>query len=286
MTIDRDFLLKYKIPDVTQDLTPRDTILYALGIGLGDEPTSAQQLRFLYEKELLALPTMATVLARQGSWMRNPDTGIDSDMVLHGEQGMTLHRPLPVSGRIRSQSRIIDIIDKGSGRGAVFHQERLIYDEAGALLCTLRHVNFYIGGGGFGGPPAPRPQPAITMPDRPPDLVDERRTLPQAALIYRLSGDYEPMHIDPAVSAKQGFPRPILHGLCTFGIAGYSLLSRCGDGDPSRFREMEGRFSAPIFPGETVRTEIWKTPDGLRFRSKAAERDVVVLDRGRAVIAN
>ncbi len=285
MPIERDHLLNYRIPAVTQKVTRRDTILYALGIGLGDDPTDPRQLRFLYEQGLSALPTITTALAPSVSWMRRPDTGIDPDKVVHAEQSMVLHRALPVEGTFLSECRVLDVLDKGPGRGAVIHQERLIYDDRGQLISTLRHTNFYLGGGGFGGPPGPAMLPFVP-PNRAPDIVDLRRTLPQAALIYRLSGDYEPMHADPSIAAKMGFSRPILHGLCTFGIAGYSLLARCCDFDPTRLRSMEVRFTAPVLPGETLLTEIWRMPDGAVFRSRVAERDIIVLDRGYATLTN
>ncbi len=285
MAIDYEHLLAYSIPEAEQRITPRDCMLYALGLGLGADPLDGGQLRYVYEQDLAALPMMSAVLGTPGFWVRRPDTGVDWVKVLHGEQALTIHRPLPVDTTVVGRSRVTGIVDKGEGRGAMLYIERQVTEkETGALLCTLEQTTFCRGDGGFGGPSGPTKQPH-PLPDRPADQVCELPTLPQAALIYRLSGDYNPLHADPEVAAKAGYKQPILHGLCSFGVAGHAILKTCCDYAPDQLRTMAVRFSAPVYPGETIRTEIWRDDGVISFRSSAAERDVVVLNNGRVELA-
>ncbi len=181
---------------------------------------------------------------------------------------------------------IEEIVDKGAGKGALLYSRRDVRDkETGDLLASLRSTSFLRGDGGFGGPSGPT-RPVHALPERAPDLVCDIATLPQAALIYRLSGDYNPLHADPEIAAVAGFPRPILHGLCTFGVAGHALLRTLCGYDPARLRRMEARFSAPVFPGETVRTEIWRDgPGRAGFRCRVLVRDAVVINNGLAEFA-
>jgi acyl dehydratase len=285
MAIDYDRLMGWDFPPVRQTLTKRDCILYALGIGLGGDPLDTAQLRFVYEDRLAAVPTMAVVLAYPGFWAKDRATGIDWLRVVHGEQAITLHRPLPVAAELIGTSRITGIVDKGAGKGAVLYSERRISDAAtGALYATLAMSMFCRGDGGFGGPSGPS-WPVHAIPERAPDVTCDLPTLPQQALLYRLNGDDNPLHADPAVARAAGFPRPILHGLCTLGIAGHALLRRCCDYDPARMRSLALRFSAPVYPGETLRTEMWRDGAIISFRTRALERDVVVLNNGRMEIA-
>jgi len=284
MPIDYDKLSNWKIPEVEQKLTKRDTMLYALGVGLGADPCDANQLKFVYEQNLQALPTMAIVLGFAGPWHAHPDTGITRSHVVHGEQSFVIHRPLPVEGDIVGCTRITGIVDKGKDKGALVMTENAVRDQAsGNALCTLTSTSFCRADGGFGGPggPAKTPHP---IPATPPDAVCDLPTLPQAALIYRLSGDYNPLHADPAAAQKAGYPRPILHGRCTFSIAGHAILKTCCGYDPARFRSMAGRFSSPVYPGETIRTEIWRSGSIVSFRSTVPARGVTVLNNGRAEI--
>lgn len=283
MPLDPHRLLAFPIPEACIDLTPRDVILYALGIGLGADPLDEKQLRFLYEQRLSALPTFASVLASPGFWIKNPATGVDWIKAVHGQQGIKIHRRLPIDGKVVGKTRITGLVDKGPGNAALIQQERLVYDAAGILICTSTSTAFCRGAGGFGGP-SQDANALPPIPNRSPDQVVDLPTLPQAALIYRLSGDLNPLHIDPEVAAAAGFPRPPLHGLCTFGVAGYAILSMACGYEPERLLEMEARFSAPVFPGETIRTEIWLDDDALRFQSRVRERDVVALANGRVKI--
>jgi acyl dehydratase len=277
-------VLNCRIPGVEQRLTTRDTILYALGVGLGADPCDRDQLRFVYEENLQALPTLAIILGYPGPWHAHPDTGITRSHTVHGEQGFTIHRPLPVEGTITGQTRVTGVIDKGKDRGALVMTTTEARDTAtGDLICALTATTFCRADGGFGGPAGPVKEPH-PIPDTAPHQVCDLPTLPQAALIYRLSGDYNPLHADPAYAAKAGFKMPILHGRCTFSVVGHALLKTCCGYDPARFKSMEGRFSAPVYPGETIRTEMWRDRNIVTFRSTVPARGVTVLNNGRAEI--
>ena len=286
MSIDYDRLLAREFPVVEHHYTRKETLLYALGVGLGADPMDTGQLRFVYEKDLRALPTMAAVLASPGFWAREPDTGIDWVRVLHGEQEMDFHKPLPAEGTVRAQTRITGIVDKGASKGALIYTQREGVDaDSGERLFSVVQTTFARGDGGFGGPAAPVRE-SHPVPDTAPQACCDLPTLPQAALIYRLSGDCNPLHADPDVAAQAGFRQPILHGLCTLGVAGHALLKTCCDYDPERLKSIRVRFTAPVYPGETLRTEIWRDGALISFRARALERDVVVLSNGRAEVAS
>jgi acyl dehydratase len=287
MAIDYARLKAWSFPDVKQHYTAKDAILYALGIGLGRDPVNAEELRFLYEDGLAVLPTFAVVLGYPGGWLRDPETGVDWKQVLHGEQELVLHRPLPPEGTVVGRTRVEEIIDKGAGKGALIYSSREVSDAAsGELLCTLRSTTFCRGDGGFGGPAGPTKSPH-RIPEKPHELECDLATSPRAALIYRLSGDYNPLHIDPAVARVAGFPGPILHGLGTYGVAGHALLRTLCGYDPGRLERMDVRFSAVVFPGETIRTEIWRTgPGQAAFRCRVLERNALVLNNGYAEYRN
>lgn len=285
MTIDYQTLLDWKIPQAEQTYTVRDTMLYALGTGLGHDPLDENQLRFVYEKDLVALPTMSIILGYPGPWHRDPKTGVDGSKVVHGEQGFRIHRLLPTHGTVIGRTRVTGVFDKGEGRGALIQTATdVTLRESGEIVCSLTSTSFARANGGFGGPSGPTKEPHA-LPSRKPDIVCDLPTLPQAALIYRLSGDYNPLHAEPAFAQRAGFKAPILHGRCTFGIAGHAILKTCCGYDPARLIAMEGRFSAPVFPGETIRTEMWQEGTVISFRSLIAERNAVVLTGGRAEIA-
>ena len=282
MPIDYAALKSWPFPDVEQRYTARDTMLYALGLGCGSNPTDPNELQFVFEEGLRALPTMAVVLGGPGFWIRNEKSGVDWRKILHGEQGLTLHRPLPVAGTVIGRTRIKEIVDKGRERGALMFTERSIVDkESGAAIATLASTTVMRGDGGFGGPSGPTPAPH-PLPERAPDAALDIKTLPQAALIYRLSGDMNPLHADPKVAAAAGFARPILHGLCSFGIAGRAVLKLAAGNDPARLTHMQVRFTAPAFPGETIRTEIWRDGETVSFRARVLERDTMILNNGLA----
>jgi acyl dehydratase len=289
MPIDAAKLKNWPFPPVEQSYRTRDTILYALGVGLGQDPLDREQLRYVYEDGLQALPTMAVVLGYPGFWAKDPATGIDWVKLLHGEQSLELHAPLPASGTVLGQTRITAIVDKGAGKGALMYSERDIHDKAsGQLLAVSRSVSFMRGDGGFsasGQTSDAAPPPRSATPDTAPDHVCELRTRPEAALIYRLSGDYNPVHADPAVAQAAGFERPILHGLCSFGVTGHALLKTLCGWDAARLKEIGCRFSSPVYPGETLRVEMWQRGGTVQFRTWAVERNLVVLSHGSALVA-
>ena len=285
MAIDYDKLKNWPFPVVEQSYTSRDSILYALGLGLGADPLDPADLRFTFEEAdgFAALPFMAVVLGTPGFWVRDPQSGIVWQKVLHGEQGIEWHGPVPATGTVLARNRIAEIIDKGADKGALLYIEREITDKAtGAPIATLTSTTFARGNGGFGGPTGPL-KPVHPLPDRTPDIVAEQAILPQAALIYRLSGDPNPLHAAPDVAAAAGFKAPILHGLCSLGMAGVAVLRRqCGN-DPARLKTFGLRFSSPVYPGETITTEMWRDADIVSFRARVGDR--VVLNNGYAKIA-
>lgn len=284
MPFDYDTLINWKLDDVVQTYSFRDTILYALGLGYGRDPLNERELRFVYEENLETVPTMCVVLGHPGFWVKDPRTGVDWVKVLHGEQGFRIHKPLPTEGTVIGRTRVTDIIDKGPGRGALIFSEKQVIDQAtGELLATTTSTTFARGDGGCGGPKKEQPAPHA-IPEREPDRTIDVPTRPEAALIYRLSGDYNPLHADPKVAAAAGFKAPILHGLCTYGVAGRGLIELVCDGAPNRLRSMAARFTSPVYPGETIRVETWDDGSVVSFRARVVERDVVVLNNGRAEI--
>ncbi|MBM3346313.1 MAG: 3-alpha,7-alpha,12-alpha-trihydroxy-5-beta-cholest-24-enoyl-CoA hydratase [Betaproteobacteria bacterium] len=281
MAIDYSTLKNWPFPDLEHTYDDAATMLYALGVGMGQDPMDAKQLPFVYEENLRALPTMAVVLGYPGFWLIDPATGVDWKQVLHGEQGLIVHSPLPATGTVIGKSRIDEIIDKGPGKGALIYSSRDIVDKAtGTRYCTVTGTTFCRADGGFGGPSGPV-KPVHAIPERRADVDCTLATRPEQALIYRLSGDRNPLHADPEVAAVAKFPKPILHGLATFGIAGHAILRELCGYDPTRLKQMHVRFSSPVFPGETIRTEIWRE-GGRRaaFRCWVVERNVMVINNG------
>lgn len=274
MAFDPDRLLALPPIETHHELTRRDTMLYGLGLG-------AEDLDFVFEERLQALPTMAVVLANPGFIWRDRDLGVDWKNVLHGEQHLELFACLPTEGSLRGETTFKAVYDKGPGKGALVYSARRIFDESGTHLATDTKCSFLRGDGGCGGTQGPAPKPHALPEGRAPDAVVDLKTAPNQALIYRLSGDYNPLHIDPEVARAAGFERPILHGLCTYGVVGRALLSAVADNQPARLRKMNARFSAPVYPGETIRTEIWRETDSaFAFRARVVERDVVVVNNG------
>jgi acyl dehydratase len=283
MPISYDHILSLKSEGDTFTYTDRDTMLYALGTGMGRDPMNETELPFVTENGLKAMPTQATVIAWGMGTMAK--SGINYLMVVHGEQRLTVHKPLPPSGTIVADERVIGAFDKGAGKGALIVTEKVIRLKAtNEALCTLTSTTFARGDGGFGGPTtgAPEPHP---IPERKPDLSVACDTRPDQALLYRLSGDRNPLHSDPKVAKMAGFPRPILHGLCSYGTACRAALGAVAGHDPARIRQFDVRFSAPVFPGETIVTDFWADGAVVSFRSHVPERGVVVLNNGRCVLA-
>jgi len=280
-------LLARQFAPIEHSYGHRDTLLYALGLGFGADPMDAGQLRYVYEgvggSSLRALPTFANILAYPGFWAREPDTGIDWQRLVHAEQQIVLHAQLPARGRVTGANRVSAIWDKGPEKGALMQQQREVRDAAsGNNLATVTQLTLLRGNGGFGEgacesvPPTPHP-----IPERTPDAVCDLATMPQAALIYRLSGDLNPLHADPAVARAAGFERPILHGMATMGIAAHAVLKELLHYDDARFAGMRARFTAPAIPGDTLRTELWVDGKVISLRTTAVERGAVVLNNTR-----
>ena len=278
MAIDPDKLLSMPPIVTRQTLTPRDTILYALGVG-------ATELDFLFEERLKALPMMAVTLGYPGFIWRDPALGANWQKILHGEQSTIFYTQLPTEGDIVGSTVIEALYDKGADKGALAMVTREIHDGAGTHLATSRSMTFLRGDGGFGGSAEGAPVPHA-IPDRAPDDVVTLTTAANQAQIYRLSGDLNPLHIDPDVAKAGGFEAPILHGLATYGVIGRALLAaRCGN-DPARLKRLDGRFSSPVYPGETIETSIWdEGGDKVAFRARVVERDKIVFTNGYAETA-
>jgi len=324
--LDYDRLIRWREPELAQRYTERDTMLYGLGVGFGQDPTDERELRFVYERGLQAVPSMASVLASPWGWLYRAGAGVTASMAMHGDQGLVVHRPLPPRGTVVSALRVTDVQDKGRDKGAVVHFERQLHEQAsGDLLCTVTATMFCRADGGFseardaaagaaaGGashaqvvpddaPPvratavsAPADAPPADEPDpdepparetlvRAPDAVCEFDILPQAALMFRLHGDTNPIHADPALAARAGFPRPVLHGLCSYGMAARAILASFCDYDASRLRSLGLRFSAPVFPGDRLRFSLWRAGGEVRFAATVPARRATVLTRGYAAI--
>ena len=282
MAVEYDKLMALEGEEKEFSYTDRETMLYAVGIGMGCDPMNRDELPFVFEKDLTPVPTMATVLAWDETLMMA--SGLNLVMVVHGEQRITLHRPLPSAATILVKQRVVDAFDKGEGRGALVLVETAIREKAsGEPLCTNLSTVFARGDGGFGGPAGSGPAPH-RLPDRDPDAVCELKTTPNQALIYRLCGDRNPLHADPDFADAAGFPRPLLHGLCTYGSACRAILKSMCDYKAESIRGFEARFTAPVFPGEMIRTEMWRDGNEISFRSHIPERDVVALNNGKATL--
>lgn len=286
MAIVYDDLMRLDLPEKEFSYTERDTMLYALSVGMGHDPMDLDELPFVFEKNLKALPGLATVICWDDSWASK--TGINFQMVVHGEQRVTLHKPMAPQGRVKSKVRIRDAFDKGAGKGAVVLIENNIRDAVtNEPLVTLLSTTFARGDGGFGGParkPEDGPPAPHAIPDRQPDVGVTAKTQPNQALFYRLCGDRNPLHAEPSFAKAAGFPRPILHGLCTYGHAVRAVVKAACGHDPSQVAHIEARFTAPVFPGETIHTEIWRDGRTVSFRARLVERDVVALDHGKIAL--
>jgi len=257
--------------------TSKDALLYAIGVGAGlGDPL--QELEFTTENtagvEQKVLPTFGVLLAQASASGSLGD--FDRAMLVHAEQSIELHKPLPVEGTLRTSATVTGIYDKGSG--ALVQTENRAVDATGEPVVTTRGATFIRGEGGFGGDRGT--SDPWQLPDRAPDHKVTQQTRPEQALLYRLSGDRNPLHADPAFAARGGFPRPILHGLCTYGFTGRVLLHELCGSDPARFVSMSGRFSKPVLPGESLVISIWAAGDGAAQFQTAKEDGTVVIDRG------
>src|SRR5580704_17794739 len=282
--IDVDAALGAEIAPVTSSYDERDVALYALGVGAAHDPLDAKDLPLVYELAgdgFRVLPTFGVIpalnvymnMAKEGK--QTPGLYYGFDRVLHGEQYTEIRRPLPSRAKLTHKTKIKDIFDKG--KNALVVTATSSQDENGEELIYNELTTFVRGADGWGGARGPSAD-VNAPPDRAPDAVVSEKTTEDQALLYRLSGDWNPLHADPGFAANFGFKKPILHGLCTFGFAARHVIKAFCDGDPGRFKSIKVRFADSVFPGETIKTEMWKESDGkIVFRCKVAERDVVVI---------
>ncbi len=275
MPIDPKKALGATLPESTGSWSKDNVILYHLGIGAGARATDPKELEYTYEKNLKVLPSFGVipVFGSMGGFAGVPGMQINFALVLHGEQDIEIHRPIPPEAKIRSSGRIAGLYDKG--KAALIVNEIDTKLESGERLFTNRFSIFARGEGGFGGDPGPKP--GNEAPSRTPDVVAESPTLPQQALLYRLSGDKNPLHADPEFAKLGGFDRPILHGLCSFGIVCKAVVDHCLGGDTAKVARYQARFSGVVFPGETIVTSAWQDGKTILISAATKERKTPVL---------
>jgi acyl dehydratase len=266
-----------KLGSVTHTYTERDVMLYALGVGAGSD-----ELQFTYERDLKVLPTFSVIPSFPAMLNLGDAMDVNPALVLHGEQGIEMHAPIPSSGTITTTPTIKAIYDKVKGAVVVVETESV--DAKGKLLFRNTSSIFARGEGGFGGDRGPSGA-KHTPPDRKPDKSVAMKTLPQQALIYRLSGDMNPLHADPDFAKIGGYDRPILHGLCTFGYVGRAVLQAWCNNEPERMKSFEVRFSGVVYPGETITTDMWEVGKGKVVLTARTERGEAVLTSAAAEVA-
>ncbi len=282
--IDYDALRQKRFPPIVQSYTTRDTRLYALGLNIGANPLDPMALRFVADEPPQVVATMPMALARLGSWMREPEVGIDYRRMVVGEVALRLHASLPAKGRVRAAHRVVRVTDKGAGRGALVTVRRDLWDDvSGTLVAEFDQVSFCRGDGGFavdGRHDPPESAPPWDPGELVPDLVLVLPTSPQQPLIYRLSGDMNELHSHPAVARQAGFERPILHGLATLGMAGHALDLAAAEFGSRTLGALRGRLTAPVMPGDTLRMDVWREAAGALFRVHDSQgREVIAMGR-------
>ena len=284
MALDYEKLMAWQEPEIIQHYSIQDTILYGLSLGYGSNPVDENDLSFVYERQLKAVPSMATILASPWGWLYRAKVGINPTLAVHGFQGIHLYKILPVATEVGSVLKVTGIEDKGPNHGAIVWFERNLYEtKSGDLLATIEASMFCRGDGGCGGAKYEHGHRQIKeRPTRPPDFIRHYTTLPQLALIFRLHGDFNPIHADPLVALKAGFNRPILHGLCTYGMATKAILETCCDSNPKGLKSISTFFSAPVFPGDAIDFRIWLNHNSVYFEAVVSLRDAIVLKGGSA----
>ena len=282
MPVDVDKVLGTQLGGGVAEWDEDRVILYHVGIGAGVPPTDPNELQYTYEAQLKVLPSFGVLPVFQtlGGLIGVEGLSFNPMMLLHGEQDIVLHQPLPVRAKVENSGKVVGVYDKTKGATIVIETETK--DENGQPLCTNYFTVFLRGEGGFGGDPGP--PPGNVAPDREPDVVVESPTLPQQAAIYRLSGDKNPLHIDPAMAALGGFDKPILHGLCSFGIVCKAAVDNALDGDVTKVARYAARFSGVVFPGETIVTSMWREGETLLLAAKTKERDTPVITNSAITI--
>lgn len=284
MAINYEQLMATKKLGQKYSYSDRDVMLYALGIGMGADPLDEKELSFVNEatvtaRPLKVVPTFASVAAG----FAEPGEFNLNSLALDGERDITFHSTLPPAAHITADSSVIAVYDKGKHKGAVIRFQTVLKGSRGELLATLVTSYFARGDGGFGGPSQGQPKPH-QMPSRMPDRVVNISTRPDQGLIYRLCGDRHPLHSDPESAKQFGFPKPILHGMCTYGITCRGILQTYADYDPRAFRRHAARFSSPVYPGETVTLEMWKYGNVISFEASVRERGVTVVKNGMTML--
>jgi acyl dehydratase len=284
MPIDVDKVRGAELPAAIAEWSPTEVILYHLGVGAGVPATDPNELQYTYENGgLKVLPSFGVlpVFGLLAGIVGLDGMQFNPMMLLHGEQDIELHKPLPTQAKVENTGRVVDVYDKGKGAAVVVGAET--HDETGELLCTNRFLAFIRGEGGFGGDPGPEPK--NVKPDREPDIVVESTTLPQQALLYRLSGDRNPLHVDPNMAKLGGFDTPILHGLCSYGIVCKAVVDGALGGAVGQVARYEARFAGVLFPGETVVTSMWREGDDrILVDARCKERDTAVITNAAITI--
>lgn len=285
MPIEYDALMALKNIGQKYAYTDREVMLYAYGIGMGADPMNDNEVAFVNEaaatpRSLKVVPTFASVAA----WGAGPgEMNLNCLMVVDGERDITFHRPLAVAAHITADSTVLDVFDKGKDKGAVIRYQTVLRNANGEELATLVASRFARGDGGFGGRSEGQPE-SHKVPTRSPDRSIDIPTRPDQALIYRLCGDRNPLHSDPETARLAGFSRPILHGMCTYGIACRGILQTYADYDPGAFKQHAARFSSPVYPGETVTMDMWKEGSVISFEASVKARSVTVIKSGKTVL--
>jgi acyl dehydratase len=287
MPINYPEVLSLRAEGMPYSWSDREVMLYALGIGMGNDPLDERELLFVNEgylntKPLKVVPTFASVC----TWGAGPGPiGFNRVMSVDGERDIIFHKPMPVTADVHAASRVAAVFDKGKDKGAVVQLETVVTEASSKeRLATVMTSIFARGDGGFGGPSEGQAEPH-PIPKRAPDQSIDIRTRPDQALLYRLSGDRNPLHSDPEFAKRAGFPVPILHGMCTYGITCRGVLQTYADYDPTAFKRHTARFSSPVFPGDIVTIDLWKDGSIVSFQARVKERNVTVVRNGRAELA-
>ncbi|MDE5458632.1 3-alpha,7-alpha,12-alpha-trihydroxy-5-beta-cholest-24-enoyl-CoA hydratase [Bradyrhizobium sp. CSA112] len=284
MPIDYPAVLKLKTEAAPYSWSNREVMLYALGIGMGTDPRNERELQFVNEafatpKPLKVVPTFASVCV----WGARPGViHLNRFMVVDGERDITFHKPMPVAASVTADARVRGVYDKGKEKGAIIQNEIVVRD-GDRDIATIVSSTFAKADGGFGGPSEGMPEPH-QVPRRAPDRSIDIPIRPDQALLYRLSGDRNPLHSDPEFARRAGFPKPILHGMCTYGLTCRAVLQTYADYDPSAFQRHRVRFSAPVFPGETITVSLWKDGNSISFEAHVRERQVIVAKNGQTLL--